>query len=92
MERWGSRESTCWRYGGHRAAAGVTIARDKVGDFAAHSTKSPLIATPDDLVPEIRVDLEVSIDGMDQKIESLFRHSSRSGIAIPHRSCSRETS
>src|SRR5207253_3595314 len=51
------------RYGGHRAAAGVTIARDKVAAFAARFNQiARLELTPADLVPEIRVDLEVSID------------------------------
>jgi single-stranded-DNA-specific exonuclease len=72
------------RYGGHRAAAGVTVARDKVGEFAARFNevaRSHLSA--EDLVPEIRVDLEVSIDGMDQKLESLFRHFEPFGIGNP---------
>ena len=41
------------------------------------------LLTPEDLVPEIRVDLEVSMDGMDQKIESLFRHFEPFGIGNP---------
>ncbi|MFL5584173.1 MAG: single-stranded-DNA-specific exonuclease RecJ [Gemmatimonadaceae bacterium] len=72
------------RYGGHRVAAGVTIARDKVPDFAARFNeiaRSQL--TPADLVPEIRVDLEVSIEGLDARIESLFRHFEPFGIGNP---------
>jgi single-stranded-DNA-specific exonuclease len=72
------------RYGGHRMAAGVTVARDQVPDFAARFNEvARSLLTPDDLVPEIRVDLEVSIDGMDQKIESLFRHFEPFGIGNP---------
>ena len=72
------------RFGGHRVAAGVTIARDKVGDFAAHFNRiARSLLTPADLVPEIRVDLEVSIDGLDGKIESLFRHFEPFGIGNP---------
>lgn len=72
------------RYGGHRVAAGVTIARHKVPDFAARFNeiaRSQL--TPADLVPEIRVDLEVSIEGLDARIESLFRHFEPFGIGNP---------
>ena len=72
------------RYGGHRAAAGVTIARDKVAAFATRFNeiaRSEL--TPADLVPEIRVDLEVSIEGLDGRIESLFRHFEPFGIGNP---------
>ena len=39
--------------------------------------------TPADLVPEIRVDLEVGIDGLDGRIESLFRHFEPFGIGNP---------
>ena len=39
--------------------------------------------TPADLVPEIRVDLEVSMDGLDARIESLFRHFEPFGIGNP---------
>lgn len=72
------------RYGGHKAAAGVTIARDKVPEFAARFNEIARSAlTPADLVPEIRVDLEVSIDGMDGRLESLFRHFEPFGIGNP---------
>ena len=72
------------RYGGHRMAAGVTVARDKVGEFAARFNEvARSLLSADDLVPEIRVDLEVSIDGMDQKIESLFRHFEPFGMGNP---------
>ena len=72
------------RYGGHRAAAGVTIARNKVADFAARFNEvARSVLTPADLVPEIRVDLEVSIDGLDGRIESLFRHFEPFGIGNP---------
>jgi len=72
------------RFGGHRAAAGVTIARDKVNDFAARfNDVAKSLLTPEDLVPEIRVDLEVNIDGMDERLESLFRHFEPFGIGNP---------
>jgi single-stranded-DNA-specific exonuclease len=72
------------RYGGHRVAAGVTIARDMVPAFAARFNEiAHSMLTPADLVPEIRVDLEVSIDGMDGRLESLFRHFEPFGIGNP---------
>ena len=72
------------RYGGHRAAAGVTVARDKVGEFAARFNQvARSVLSPDDLVPEIRVDLEVNVDGIDQRLESLFRHFEPFGIGNP---------
>ncbi len=72
------------RYGGHRAAAGVTVARDQVDAFAARFNEvAKSLLTAEDLVPEIRVDLEVSIDRMDEKIEALFRHFEPFGIGNP---------
>ena len=72
------------RYGGHRAAAGVTVARENVDAFAARFNEvARSLLTPEDLVPEVRVDLEVSMDGMDEKLESLFRHFEPFGIGNP---------
>lgn len=72
------------RFGGHRAAAGVTIARDRVDEFAARFNQvARSLLTAEDLVPEIRVDLQVSIDGMDERLESLFRHFEPFGIGNP---------
>ena len=72
------------RYGGHRAAAGVTIARENVGEFAASfNDVAKSVLTPADLIPEIRVDLEVDINGLDGRIESLFRHFEPFGIGNP---------
>ena len=51
------------RYGGHRAAAGLTIARDAVDgfreSFAAHAAE---VLAPDDLVPQLRIDAVVGGD------------------------------
>ena len=72
------------RFGGHRAAAGVTIARDQRRRVRGALQRSrPIALTPDDLVPELRVDLEMRIDGMDQTIESLLRHFEPCGIGNP---------
>jgi single-stranded-DNA-specific exonuclease len=64
------------RYGGHRAAAGLTIARGAVDGFrerfAAHAAE---MLTPDDLVPECRVDAVVPGDaltlGLAEELERL---------------------
>ena len=53
------------RYGGHRAAAGLTIARDRIEGFrerfAAHAAE---VLTPADLVPECRIDAVVAGDAL----------------------------
>src|SRR6202022_2976588 len=80
----GQARETLLRFGGHRMAAGVTIARDKLNEFAARFNEvATSILTPEDLVPEIRVDLEVNIDGIDGRLESLFRHFEPFGIGNP---------
>jgi len=62
----------------------VTIARDKVNEFAAKfNDVAKSLLTLEDLVPEIRVDLEVNIDGIDGRLESLFRHFEPFGIGNP---------
>ena len=72
------------RFGGHKAAAGVTVARDSVGAFAARfNDVARSLLTRADLVPEIRVDLEVEIDSMNEKLETLFRHFEPFGMGNP---------
>ena len=64
------------RYGGHRAAAGLTIARDRIEGFrerfAAHAAE---VLRPDDLVPECRIDAVVAGDaltlGLAEELERL---------------------
>lgn len=72
------------RYGGHKAAAGVTISQANVDAFArrfADVAASRL--SRDDLVPELRVDLEVSIDDVDEQLEALLRHFEPFGVGNP---------
>ena len=72
------------RYGGHRAAAGITIEAGKVDAFTrrfAEVARERL--TPDDLVPELRVDLEVRLDDVGEDLEALLRHFEPFGIGNP---------
>jgi single-stranded-DNA-specific exonuclease len=72
------------RFGGHRSAAGVTIARDRVEEFARCFNDSARAAlTLDDLVPELRVDLEVSLADITPGFESLLRHLEPTGMGNP---------
>jgi single-stranded-DNA-specific exonuclease len=64
------------RYGGHRAAAGLTIARDSIDAFReAFTTHAAEVLTPADLVPELRVDAVVPGDvltlGLAEELERL---------------------
>ena len=72
------------RFGGHRAAAGVTIAADRVDAFAARFNEvAREQLTADDLVREVRVDLELLVDDASEELELLLRHFEPFGIGNP---------
>jgi single-stranded-DNA-specific exonuclease len=72
------------RFGGHRSAAGVTIARDEVEEFTRCFNESARsVLTLDDLVPEMRVDLEVDIADVTLEFEALLRHLEPCGMGNP---------
>jgi single-stranded-DNA-specific exonuclease len=72
------------RFGGHRSAAGVTISSDRVAEFAARfNDVAASKLTEDDLVPELRVDLELPIDEANSELENLLRHMEPCGIGNP---------
>lgn len=72
------------RYGGHRAAAGVTIATDRVADFAARFNRvAASRLTLEDLQPEIHVDLEMPLAEANAQLESIFRHLEPCGMGNP---------
>ena len=72
------------RFGGHRSAAGVTIARDMVEEFArCFNDVARAKLTADDLVPELRVDLEVELSDLTPGFESLLRHLEPCGVGNP---------
>ncbi|HEU4989901.1 MAG TPA: single-stranded-DNA-specific exonuclease RecJ, partial [Gemmatimonadaceae bacterium] len=72
------------RFGGHRSAAGVTIARRNVDAFAERFNEVARAAlTPDDLVPEVHVDLELPFDAATDQLESLLRHLEPCGAGNP---------
>ncbi len=72
------------RFGGHRSAAGVTIARDQLPAFAERfNAIAKERLTPEDLVPELRADLEVSLGELTLPLEALLRHVEPCGIGNP---------
>ena len=72
------------RYGGHRAAAGVTVAPANVDAFTRRFAEVARRRLDiDDLVPELRIDLEVSIDDMNDDFEALLRHFEPFGMGNP---------
>jgi single-stranded-DNA-specific exonuclease len=72
------------RFGGHRAAAGVTVARDKVPELARRFNEIALAQlSAGDLVAELRVDLEVPIASATHELEALLRHFEPFGPSNP---------
>ncbi|MBV9880941.1 MAG: hypothetical protein JO180_10625 [Gemmatirosa sp.] len=69
------------RFGGHRAAAGVTLDASKLEAFAERfNAVARERLTPNDLVPELRVDLELPIDDANAELEALLRHFEPFGV------------
>ena len=69
------------RFGGHKAAAGVTI---HAGQVAALAERFNQVARerlkPDDLVPELRIDLELPLDAVNDELETMLRHFEPFGV------------
>jgi single-stranded-DNA-specific exonuclease len=72
------------RFGGHRAAAGVTVAREKIPELARRFNEIAIAQlTVDDLVTELRVDLELPISSATLELEALLRHFEPFGPSNP---------
>ena len=72
------------RFGGHRAAAGVTIARERVPEFAERfNAVARARLSPDDLVPDLRVDVELALENVTEQLETLLRHFEPFGVGNP---------
>jgi single-stranded-DNA-specific exonuclease len=62
------------KYGGHRAAAGLTIAPERIGEFAERFDAAAAAALTDEqLIPELRPDLELPITKADDALLSAIR-------------------
>ena len=72
------------RFGGHRAAAGITIAPENIEVFARRFNEvARERLQPSDLVPDLRIDLELPIDEVTMELESLLRHFEPFGMGNP---------
>jgi single-stranded-DNA-specific exonuclease len=72
------------RFGGHRAAAGVTVSRANVPELARRFNEIALAQlTVDDLTAELRVDLELPISAATFELEALLRHFEPFGPSNP---------
>ena len=72
------------RFGGHYSAAGVSITRQNVDAFAKCFNQSARsVLSREDLIPELRVDLEVALADLTPGFESLMRHLEPCGMGNP---------
>jgi single-stranded-DNA-specific exonuclease len=72
------------RFGGHRSAAGITISRAQLPAFAERfNAIARERLDPEDLVPELRADLEVSLGELTLQLEALLRHIEPCGVGNP---------
>lgn len=72
------------RYGGHRAAAGVTVSAEHVGSFARRFDEvARTRLTEDDLRPELRIDAELPLAAATAELESVLRHFEPFGVGNP---------
>lgn len=72
------------RYGGHRAAAGVTVSAANMDAFAARFNDiARERLTSDDLFPELRIDVELELDHATLELETVLRHFEPFGVGNP---------
>jgi len=72
------------RFGGHRAAAGLTMDAAKLPAFREQFDEvARARLSADDLIPELRVDLDVPLDIVGEELEKLVRHFEPFGIGNP---------
>ena len=72
------------RYGGHRAAAGVTIARNRVSEFATRFNEvAKSMLKPEHLLPEVKIDMEIAIESANDELEKMLRHFEPFGMGNP---------
>jgi single-stranded-DNA-specific exonuclease len=72
------------RYGGHKAAAGITVAPDRLCEFATRfNAVARARLTPEDLIPTLRIDLAVAPADLTADLEALLRHFEPHGVGNP---------
>ena len=72
------------RFGGHRAAAGITVRTEFVPTLQERfNCVARQQLTADDLVPEQRIDLEVSADDLTDDLEKMLQYFEPHGLGNP---------
>jgi single-stranded-DNA-specific exonuclease len=72
------------RFGGHRAAAGCSILTSSLEAFREHfDAHAREHLTAEQLVPEVRIDLEVALAEVDAGLYRLLKHAAPFGVGNP---------
>ncbi|HEU5209997.1 MAG TPA: single-stranded-DNA-specific exonuclease RecJ [Longimicrobiales bacterium] len=72
------------RYGGHRQAAGLEVRREQVTALrTALNEHARSVLRPDDLVPLLHYDLEITLDEATHELHRLLRHAGPHGLGNP---------
>lgn len=72
------------RFGGHRAAAGLSIRRERLESFAdAFAAHAELMLEPDDLLPAVRVDAIVPAAGLTLELAAELERLAPFGLGNP---------
>lgn len=77
-------ESYLERYGGHKYAAGLEIRPERIEAFRAELNEhAHAVLAPEDLVPEVALDVEVRLPEVDAELFSMLRHFGPFGVGNP---------
>lgn len=72
------------RYGGHRQAAGMDLRLERIAAFrAAFNRHAGEVLGPDDLIAEVKVDLEITIAEANADLWRMMRHCGPFGMGNP---------
>ena len=72
------------RFGGHAQAAGFTLPADRIADLeSAFEAYARQTLTPEDLVPEVRVDAAVELETLDWKFYQALKRLEPYGVGNP---------
>lgn len=72
------------RFGGHRAAAGLTMDATRLSAFAEQfDAVARAWLRPEDLVPELRIDAEVPLEAVDESLERVLHRFEPFGVGNP---------